>query len=184
LTFVTIIFRYFALELCDASLDQLFLKDGHSKKYKGPPLPHHFTVLLQLASGLEHIHSKNLIHRDIKPENVLIHIGSDETVTMKWADFGLSKPVNERGTFTLSGLRGTANWMAPELLNSFGDNEGPIRGTIRSDIFAEGLVLGYFLANGLHPFGSDDFKVASNIKKNKPIHLKSKIRTQIAVLHR
>ncbi|XP_046457050.1 death-associated protein kinase 1-like [Daphnia pulex] len=166
------VFKYFALELCDASLDQLFLKDGHSKKYKGPPLPHHFTVLLQLASGLEHIHSKNLIHRDIKPENVLIHIGSDETVTMKWADFGLSKPVNERGTFTLSGLRGTANWMAPELLNSFGDNEGPIRGTIRSDIFAEGLVLGYFLANGLHPFGSDDFKVASNIKKNKPVHLK------------
>jgi serine/threonine protein kinase len=70
-----------------------------------------------LASGLEYIHSKKLIHRDIKPENVLISIDSTtELVTIKWADFGLSKFVNERGTFTLSGIKGTTNYFAPELL--------------------------------------------------------------------
>ncbi len=180
MTFVTFIFRYFALELCNASLDQLFLEDSNPKKYTGPPLPHYSTVLLQLASGLEHIHSTNLIHRDIKPENVLISVGSDQKVTMKWADFGLSKTVNERGTCSMSGMKGTTNWMAPELLKEYRaehrNNAGRIRGTIKSDIFAEGLVFGYFLLEGNHPFGSENFKIPLNITKDKPVNMESKIR--------
>ena len=165
-------FRYFALELCTASLDQLFLDDGHSKKYRGPKLPDNFTVLSQLASGLEHIHLRNFIHRDIKPENVLIHVDSDQKVTMKWADFGLSKPVNERGTFTLSGLRGTTNWMAPELLR---DAATRTRGTIKSDVFGEGLVFGYFLTDGKHPFaGGLIWEIPANIAQNKPVNIDSK----------
>ena len=58
-------------------------------------------ILLQLAKGLEYIHNKKLIHRDIKPQNVLICIDpGNQQVVMKWGDFGLSKQVNERGTFT------------------------------------------------------------------------------------
>ena len=88
------------MELCAASLDQIFLDP---KKYNGPNLPHYTTVVLQLAEGLEYIHSKNLIHRDIKPGNVLIYVDStDGKITMKWADFGLSRTVNERGTYTMS----------------------------------------------------------------------------------
>jgi serine/threonine protein kinase len=168
------------LELCKASLDQLFLDESNPKKYTGPPLPHHLTVLLQLAFGLDHIHSKNLIHRDIKPENVLISVGSDDQkVTMKWADFGLSKPVNERGTFSMSGIKGTTNWMAPELLKEYSaghrSNAMPIRGTIKSDIFAEGLVFGYYLGKGVHPFGSNRLKIPSNIEKGKPVNMESRI---------
>ncbi|XP_046645722.1 putative ankyrin repeat protein RF_0381 isoform X2 [Daphnia pulicaria] len=171
-------FKYFALELCKASLDQLFLDESNPKKYTGPSLPHHFTVLLQLASGLDHIHSKNLIHRDIKPENVLISVGSDDQkVTMKWADFGLSKPVNERGTFSMSGIKGTTNWMAPELLKGYSaghrSNAMPTRGTIKSDIFAEGLVFGYYLGKGVHPFGSNRLKIPSNIEKGKPVNMEN-----------
>jgi serine/threonine protein kinase len=167
--------RYFALELCKASLDQLFPANDATPKYNGPPLPNHFTVLLQLAYGLEYIHSKNLVHRDVKPENVLIHVDSNQKVTMKWADFGLSKTVNERGTCSISEVKGTKNWMAPELLKD--DRGGEQRGTIKSDIFAEGLVLGYFLAKGIHPFGSfSSSKIPSNIKKYKPVNMESTIR--------
>jgi serine/threonine protein kinase len=111
----------------------------------------------------------------VKPENVLIHVDSNQKVTMKWADFGLSKTVNERGTCSISEVKGTKNWMAPELLKD--DRGGEERGTIKSDIFAEGLVLGYFLAKGIHPFGSfSSSKIPLNIKKYKPVNMESKIR--------
>jgi serine/threonine-protein kinase/endoribonuclease IRE1 len=41
-------------------------------------------------------------------------------------------------------------------------------------VFAEGLVFGYYLSNGLHPFGSRQ-NILSNILKNKPINLDSKL---------
>ena len=162
------------MELCEASLDQLFLKSDDPKKYNGPILPCHFTVLLQLATGLEYIHSKKLIHRDIKPGNVLISC-TEEKVTMKWADFGLSKPVNERGTYTMSGIKGSDTWMAPEMLRMVELEEGEIRqrGTIKSDIFSEGLVFGYFLSDGKHPYGVG-YKIQYNILKNKPVKLEGK----------
>jgi serine/threonine protein kinase len=89
--------------------------------------------------------------------------------------------VNERGTFSMSGIKGTTNWMAPELLKGYSaghrSNAMPIRGTIKSDIFAEGLVFGYFLGKGVHPFGSNMLKIPSNIEKGKPVNMESKIRT-------
>ena len=128
-----------------------------------------------------------LIHRDLKPENVLIWVDPKEgRVLMKWADFGLSKTVNERGSFSISGIRGTLNWLAPELLKLYYDEDdeetipsgsGTIstkkRGTIQSDVYTEGLVFGYFLLGGVHLFGSG-LKIQSNILKNKPVNLDSK----------
>ncbi len=108
--------------------------------------------IYQLATGLEYIHKQGLIHRDLKPENVLIK----ETL-MKWADFGLSKQVNERGTCSMTEIQGTREWLAPEILKQLvTEEEITQRGTIKSDVFSEGLVFGYYLSNGLHPFGSHD----------------------------
>jgi serine/threonine protein kinase len=54
-------------------------------------LPDHFTAMLQLAQGLEYIHSQKWIHGDIKPENVLIFENySRKAITLKWACFGFS----------------------------------------------------------------------------------------------
>ncbi|KAI9557852.1 hypothetical protein GHT06_014602 [Daphnia sinensis] len=153
-------FRTYALELCDASLDQLFLESHDPRKYNGP-MPHHIDVFLQLASGLEYIHCNDLIHRDIKPENVLISVRSTDRgdeVTIKWADFGLSKTVNERGTCTLSGIKGTKLWLAPESLKLL-KNElkaGELRGTVQSDVFVLGLVFGYLLLKGVHLYGTNE----------------------------
>jgi serine/threonine-protein kinase/endoribonuclease IRE1 len=143
-------------------------------------MPPREDVLYQLAIGLEYIHKSGLIHRDIKHENVLIWVDpKNGKVLMKWADFGLSKPVNERGTCSMSGVRGTFDWLAPELLKLLNDGdtqnelEAKQRETIQTDVFAEGLVFGYYLTDGLHPFGSR-FQIAPNILINNPVNLSSK----------
>jgi serine/threonine protein kinase len=77
----------------------------------------------------------------------------------------------------MSEIKGTREWLAPELLKLLvTEEEITQRGTIKSDVFSEGLVFGYYLSNGLHPFGSHD-KIYSNILKNKLINLDSKYYT-------
>ncbi|KZR97332.1 Uncharacterized protein APZ42_007861, partial [Daphnia magna] len=149
---------FYKLEPCVASLDQLFLDPNDPKKYNGP-MPHHIDALLQLALGLEHIHSKNLVHEDIQPENVLISVesaGKDET-TFKWANVGQTSNVNERGKGKTHQLGGNNAWLAPELLSlepNSNVKEKNYNEAAKSDIFSLGLVFGSLFLNGEHLYGS------------------------------
>jgi serine/threonine-protein kinase/endoribonuclease IRE1 len=178
--FFSNISRYYVLELCNASLEKLFLTDDDPKKYSGP-MPAVKDVLLQLAIGLEHIHNKGLVHRDLKPENVLIWVDPNtQKVIMKWADFGLSKRVNDKGSYSMqSGVKGTWYYLAPEILleehkstSASGTISTIKRGNIKSDVFAEGIVFGYFLLGGVHLFGSGHH-IQFNIIENEPPNLPS-----------
>ncbi len=150
-------------------------------------MPPETEVLLQLAKGLEYIHQRGLVHRDIKPQNVLI--SSDSTtrrVVMKWADFGFSKQVNERGTFTMSGVRGTYDYFAPEILKLLDEesstgNVAQNRGTVKSDVFTEGLVFGYFISGGVHPFGTTSHQIQINLRTNEPANLPSKLYEKLII---
>ncbi len=105
-------------------MDDLFAPETDARKHLELRLPPDIDALIQLSEGLNYIHSMGFVHRDIKPSNVFISYPSDREAlsVMKWADFGLSKPVNERGTFSMSGMKGTWNWVAPEILRSFDEN--------------------------------------------------------------
>jgi serine/threonine protein kinase len=152
-------------------------------------MPPREKVLCQLATGLEYIHEMKMVHRDIKPQNILIWVNpqKEEEVLMKWADFGLSKKVNENGSFSISGVQGTNNWLAPELLKILmqedeltDGSEGSSsrqRGTVKSDVYAEGLVFGYFYLDGEHIFGNSQTDIANNIMKNNPVNISSKFPT-------
>ncbi|KAG2231320.1 hypothetical protein INT48_001256 [Thamnidium elegans] len=77
------------------------------------PLVKYYTR--QILSGLQYLHSCNILHRDIKADNVLI----DFNGVCKIADFGLSKNQQEGAYDTMSNnstMRGTVFWMAPEIL--------------------------------------------------------------------
>ncbi|KAL6142766.1 hypothetical protein ACLB2K_061042 [Fragaria x ananassa] len=63
-------------------------------------------MALDIARGMEYIHSQGVIHRDLKPENVLI----DKDFRLKIADFGIAC---EEGL--CDSLTGTYRWMAPEM---------------------------------------------------------------------
>jgi serine/threonine-protein kinase/endoribonuclease IRE1 len=75
-------------------------------------------VLYQLATGLDYIHKMKLFHRDLKPENVLIWVDSkaDNKILMKWSGFGLCEPVDESGSYDVTEIKGTLNYLAPEIL--------------------------------------------------------------------
>ncbi|XP_032790637.2 uncharacterized protein LOC116927709 [Daphnia magna] len=170
-------FRYYTLESCVASLGQLFLKSDDSQKYNGP-MPHHVEALLQLALGLERIHSKNLIHGDLKPENVLISVGSAEQdeITLKWAYFGLTRHADERGTETINQTRDNNAWLAPEVLLlklSGNSQENKYQSTVKSDIFAQGLVFGSLCLNGEHLYGSmeNENEISGNIIHRNPVNM-------------
>ncbi|XP_057377158.1 putative ankyrin repeat protein RF_0381 [Daphnia carinata] len=169
-------FNYFALDLCDASLDQVFLNEDDPRKYKGPELPNNFEIFSQLATGLNYIHSKRQIHRNIKPENILIsvkHTNHAEGITIKWADFRLPREMNERGTFTMSGIKGTQHWFAPEVMEMMGRNLRieKTKESSKSDIYAEGLVFGYILLKGRHPYGNSDLEIVRNIMNQNPVNM-------------
>jgi len=101
-------FRYFFLELCQGTL-----KEYCSERTEWPRVEQIYG-LLQMADGLRYIHEKQLVHRDIKPENILFVVEADGSMTFKISDFGLVKETTERGSFSVSGLKGTVSYMAPK----------------------------------------------------------------------
>lgn len=169
------------MEYCAATLGQLYLEEGNKKKYSGQSPPSK-DIILQLAIGLEYIHSKNLVHRDLKPDNVLIWVSDDACNStnqqrrslIKLADFGLCKRTKETGSFTMSSIKGTKNWLSPELLKAIDEDYKSCstlpRGTSKCDIFAEGLLFAYVLLKGKHPYGTENC-IKTNILKNDPVNL-------------
>jgi len=113
-----------------------------------------------VAQGLDHLHRKGIVHRDIKPMNLLVFVpseGSESTPQMKLADCGFSEVLycTTEDFIEMSSRRLHCNrneklgWIAPELYHSkdFYD--------FKVDIWALGLILGYTLSGGKHPFGND-----------------------------
>jgi hypothetical protein len=59
----------------------------------------------------------------------------------------ISKSVNENGSYSLSkNVKLSDKWFPPEILKL---KKAKQRGTIKSDVFSEGLVFGFYLLNGL-----------------------------------
>ncbi|KAJ4962291.1 hypothetical protein NE237_022230 [Protea cynaroides] len=84
--------------------------DLHKLEHKSLPLPKLIAIALEIARGMEYIHSQGIIHRDVKPENILL--GEDSH--LKVADFGIA--CEEAHCDSLVYDQGTFRWMAPELM--------------------------------------------------------------------
>ncbi|GBB84956.1 hypothetical protein RclHR1_11540006 [Rhizophagus clarus] len=97
------------------------------------------TYLLDIASGLEHIHENELIHRDLHIGNLLHRRNIFIT------DMGLCKPANYNASEnTKNCIYGVLPYIAPEILR--GQNY-----TKASDIYSFGIIM-YEIISGLPPY--------------------------------
>ncbi|PON76273.1 S-receptor-like serine/threonine-protein kinase [Parasponia andersonii] len=90
-------------------------------------------IALGIARGILYLHEEcenKIIHCDINPNNILI----DENHSAKIADFGLAKLLMPDQTRTITGIRGTRGFVAPEWHKDL-----PI--TAKADVYSFGIVL-------------------------------------------
>ena len=71
------------------------------------------SVARQLCHALAYLHQCGITHRDIKPENLLI--SSNNPLTIKLSDFGLSKWIKKDDDTNLKTFCGTLLYCAPEV---------------------------------------------------------------------
>jgi serine/threonine-protein kinase len=99
-------------------------------------------IIIDMATGLEHVHESGYMHLDFKPENVLV----TRNAGVRIADFDLAQPI-PKSPKKLAKNPGTPAYMAPEQLMREGVDQ-------RADIFALGVSMFELLTN-YKPFPGD-----------------------------
>ena len=90
----------------------------------------------QIMSGIEYLHSEDIVHRDIKPGNILV--ASEFPLLFQLADFDVSKCLEvEVETSLMSSNVGTLAFKAPEFFQR--TSPGKIEYHRNVDIYAAGL---------------------------------------------
>lgn len=62
----------------------------------GVPLSGKMGIFLQMAKGLQELHSLGLIHGDVKPHNLIIKLNWMKPPTVTWIDLGFACPIGAR----------------------------------------------------------------------------------------
>ncbi|XP_062216158.1 uncharacterized protein LOC133916460 [Phragmites australis] len=120
-----------------------FLPGGSLRSYLNStehhpiPLEKIIFIALDVARGMEYVHSQGVVHRDIKPENILF----DENC-VKIADFGIA--CEETLCDVLVEDEGTYRWMAPEMIKQKAYNR-------KVDVYSFGLLL-WEMVSGRIPY--------------------------------
>ncbi|KAK9673784.1 hypothetical protein RND81_12G189300 [Saponaria officinalis] len=115
-------------------------------------------LALEIAHGMEYVHSKGIIHRDLKPENVLI----DKNFLrfgLKIADFGAS--CEDSSSEIMDSDAGTYRWMAPEMI------KGKKSCTRKVDVYSFGLVLFEMVSRRIPFAGMSPVQVAYAVVNRK-----------------
>jgi serine/threonine protein kinase len=114
------------------------------------PVPRAMKILIQVAAGLAHAHSRSVLHRDIKPSNVMLIKTDDGSERALVLDFGIAKFLDqdeqgEAAHLTRTGETiGSPQYMSPEQARGAHVDQ-------RADIYSFGCVM-FELLTGQPPF--------------------------------
>ncbi|MHA3703410.1 serine/threonine-protein kinase [Jatrophihabitans sp. YIM 134969] len=103
---------------------------------RGPmPVPAVIALGSSVAGALAYVHERGVVHRDIKPGNILLEGGDDAgPTTVKLADFGIARLVDDARVTKTGMTVGTASYLSPEQVR--GEEITP-----KSDVYSLALVL-------------------------------------------
>ncbi|GMN42314.1 hypothetical protein TIFTF001_011516 [Ficus carica] len=130
----------FCLEKSKRLLVYEYISNGYladlifNEAVRRPDWDERVRIAIDVARGVLYLHEEckdPIIHCDIKPQNILM----DDSGTAKICDFGLAKLLMADHTRTLTRLRGTLGYVAPEWQKI----NNPI--SVKADVYSYGIVL-------------------------------------------
>jgi tetratricopeptide (TPR) repeat protein len=127
----------------------------------------HLEILASVCNAVACAHSQGIIHRDLKPENVMLG-DFGEILVMDW---GLAAEFVERAeadrlaphVSTVDAPAGTPSYMAPELADARGSEQGPW-----TDVYLLGAILHEILVGEPPHKGGSFFRVLAAASESAP----------------
>ena len=151
--------NYLVMEFCNGG-DLTGCLRKFMAKYRRPFSEEIVQYLMrQIVSGLDALHSRNILHRDLKLDNILVCFGSDfdksnlnmMRATAKITDFGFATILNKAQPLAHTVL-GTPTYMEPTLLNNMEQRTRNQQGYDQKvDIWSLGTLC-YEMLVGRNPF--------------------------------
>lgn len=127
------------IELCEKSINEFIMHSlADLQTHIGDDMPTELRImaLVDIASGLEYLHERNVVHGDLKPQNVLVHRNDEGKFFFKLTDYVqcaslYSSHLSSRSS-SLKQLM-TPGYAAPEFCSADGV---PLAPTKPSDIYS------------------------------------------------
>lgn len=132
-------------------------------------------VIYPLLSALYRLHIRDIVHRDLKPDNIFVH-----KKQIYVGDFGYSCILHN--SHKANGFVGTLQYMAPELLYSFIEQDHSLEYGMEVDIWAVGIIT-YELFYHRKPFGWSGYRNLCETNPTKPEFIKKCLLTDLEFPH-
>lgn len=120
----------------------------------GLPLPAKISLLQNVVTAISSLHRVNIVHGDLKFDNALLEKKSTSEYIARVIDFD-SSYFSEKPP-SIEEIMGDPPYYSPELLNYVQRrDEDPLKLTVKSDIFALGIVFHQYLSGKFPEFKGD-----------------------------
>ncbi|RIA98203.1 kinase-like domain-containing protein [Glomus cerebriforme] len=142
---------WLVLEYADNGSLRNYLKDN----FKNLNWSDKFSLAFQLAYAVSCLHNEGIVHRDLHSNNILVHQN-----TIKLADFGLSKRINETSN-SQSKLFGMVPYVDPKIFNRTRNSKNQLQKyslNKKSDVYSVGVLL-WEISSGKPPFCNEEYDV-------------------------
>ncbi len=136
--------------------------DARLKETRQLPFVDICQIMGQVGSGLQAAHDHEIIHRDMKPANIFLVKTTDNRITTKILDFGISKIKHSESVVTrYNMIVGTPFFMSPEQTQAMDVDH-------TTDVFALGSIA-YQMLTGTLPFEAPTLpEILDKVKSHEP----------------